>query len=358
MQEKRTEPIPVDTKRGTYIFRVSKINNEKEASIPRQKTPTSVTIPATDEIMLWDEDAEMFTPTRIRYSTQERSILFDKQSDSSKDSIIEIGKVGFVELDTRRNATLISYLLNCNYNSTNKNRVTDKKEIFIEVRLEEAEDAFVAAKKRATEAVSYVFGMDEQELRDYAQAIGRKVVGVQPSRLRAELTAYAERYTDMFFENLESPEFEIIVKVNKAFTSNIIVNNGGAIKLVSANRIILSIPAGASAPKELAHYFLSERGKDDWAYVAKKIESIEESKSAIKAAYKPSLGLSAKVTVEAMSALELFENCSKAGVIERKAPYYYYGEDNLGKGKDGIYQKIDEDESFRKQLQADLALKM
>lgn len=343
----------VNSQKDKYIFRVKRVNDPQNATMPKVFVPNSVSIPAIDEILVKDPETDIYTPVQIMYSSREKTIIRDEQNPNTMPTLIDIGDKGYIELDPRRDAMKIQYLLNCNYNASNDKRDSSRKPIFIEVKLDEAIDTYLEESRYASKAEAYVYEMSPEDLVNYSIVTGTSK-NKSISEIRFNVVSIARRDPHRFFENINSPEYEVTVNVSRAINERILLLKDNKLILQASNLAILSIPSGVEPLREAANYFLSQRGKEHWEFVMNKLRMIEEDKKALQDSYtaKKAIATPSKDAVTEMSFGDLFEKAKETKVITWKAPYFYFDEEVLGKSAKDACLKIESDEKLQNLLKA------
>jgi len=243
-----------NNKRKSTIYQLS-YKNERPATAGKNY-PSNSRIPSIDEIYC----EETNTNRMIRYVMGEQSIFQDEQTSDNP----IIGDIVFTNgvLPVQYNqVTLKKYLDACNYNGSNPNRISSKKEIFNIV-----DNEFNAEKSIKDMEVQYLatdalMKMDAQKMVGYARAMG---VDVDRSmyEIKHDMMVMAKNNPQLFMDEISNPMIERKQVIMDAVEDKIVIENKGKRQFFWADTkdLIFTIPVGVNPIDALTEYTFSDEG--------------------------------------------------------------------------------------------------
>ena len=241
-------------KRKPTVYQIS-AKNERPAT-QGKNFAASARIPSIDEIYC----EETNTNRMIRYVMGEQSIFQDEQTSDNP----IIGDIVFTNgiLAVQYNQiTLKKFLDACNYNGSNPNRVSNKKEIFKLV-----DNEFDAEKSIKDMEVQYLatdalMKMDAQKMVGYARAMGLDV-DRSMYEIKHDMMVMAKNNPQLFMDEISNPMIERKQVIMDAVEDKIVIENKGKRQFFWADtkELIFTIPVGVNPIDALTEYTFNDEG--------------------------------------------------------------------------------------------------
>ena len=246
------------------IFRLV-YRNDKPSTTGRHY-PVSHRIPSIDEV--YDESTKR--NRKIQYVLGEQSIYADEQSSFNPvlgDIVFNNGSLPV----QYQQVTLREFLEKTNYNSSNPDRMSNKKVIFETINLETDAEKDLENLETEFHAVETLMTMDAQKMVGYARAMD---VNVERSmyEIKHDMMVIAKSDPVLFMEEISNPKLERKQIIMEAEDERFISINTSLRQVkwgIGSKQMITVIPVGINPYDHFVDYTFESEGQEVFNKIVK-----------------------------------------------------------------------------------------
>lgn len=300
----------------------------------------------TQTILYKDSDGDQWE-REVRYMPTQRSVFVDVQNETLTESQLNkvsrlVSKPRFVNgllMVQSNQKNLLEYLRSHPQKEGNEGlRVSDKQRtIFRERDAAEIAKKMNETTKKQVNAEMLVFSAPfEEKIIPIAKYLMMDI-DQDAELILWNVKQYAVNNPEDFLELMDNPTVDRVASIEKAIGLGILRVNGQRI-LWADGRQIVDVPANLNPTHYLAELSFDNSHRTTWNEIGRLIDkrtSPQKDAETIVEAESTSTD-----ALDELSASDLFESLKAEGAIEWKPPYFYFGDERLGKGKDESVKAI------------------
>lgn len=309
-------------------------------------------IPATRNI---SASCTVVTPENevkeLRLARGASSIYVEKQGDIDGKRLIKPSFTKGVLIVKSHEKELLEYLrIHPDNRDSGHNPLNGaKKSTFFEYSPEDVAKKENEEFESTYEFMSKVMALDFHDvIKPMSMLAGLDYKGEKDEIVRKNFIDWCRTNKELFYTWLENEAYTERAKdVNEAIEQGILRVDFNKMFL-HPDTELLSVPYGHQLVKEFIDWSY-EDGAEQWKQIYKMLSKRTETAKKEVMPSEP-VGSSLIDELDDLSSFLLVDRAKEEGVIKWSTPYYYFGDEKLGKGKDATCDMLDDDDKLRKSI--------